>query len=564
MDILKAFSLYDKEYPINIQGTVENPLFQANQIGRLLDMTNINKVLASYSDDLKVLTGSYSLGGMQKTAFLTESGLYRLLARSTKPIANTFQKWMVQVLKEIRLTGEYKLKQQLEIDAKLIKLNAKMDIHNKIIEYYSKKNVVYICQLRENDDDTILIKIGSSQNIKQRIQGITTSYGVIPIVLDIFESLNHTQFEKFLRDHDSIKSLYHATQKMDGVTTRETYLVNDEQYAGIIRIAKSNVAKFLPVDNEELTERINEQNKELAMYEKTRDEHAMAFVEKELEKEEICRQIAENELRESETFLQAITDLREMEVIRQQNMARIQADPSLNAILEPQLKLEEVAHAFLKRRVHSRSPKVCQYDKTTLELLNIYDSIIDVIRKFNSSSPCALKDAAKNRTIYKDYRWMMMDRESTETPVPQPTVESHQKNIEPIAMIDIKQTKILEVYACQRDAASARNLAGFSTISRAIKNKSISSGHYWNFFNQCSQDMRDEYLSERDLPQPHIKTNGNSVIQYDPISNKEVARYHSITEVVKRFQMSPVSLRKYAATGEPHNGFKWKIVKASE
>ena len=226
--------------------------------------------------------------------------------------------------------------------------------------------------------------------------------------------------------------------------------------------------------------------------------------------------------------------------------------------------MEEPDNTFVKRRVHSRSPKVCQYDKTTLELINIYDSIIDVIRKFNSSSPSALKEAAKNRTIYKDYRWMMMDRESTETPVPQPTVASHQKNIEPIAMIDIKQTKILEVYACQRDAASARNLAGFSTISRSIKNKSISSGHYWNFFNQCSQDMRDVYLSERDLPEPHIKTNGNSVIQYDPISNKEIARYHSITEVVKRFQMSPVSLRKYAATGEPHNGFKWKIVKASE
>ena len=33
MDILKAFKLLDKTIEINIQGTLENPLFQANQIG---------------------------------------------------------------------------------------------------------------------------------------------------------------------------------------------------------------------------------------------------------------------------------------------------------------------------------------------------------------------------------------------------------------------------------------------------------------------------------------------------------------------------------------------------
>ena len=41
MDILKAFSLLDAEYQINIQGTLEDPLFQANQIGKLLGIVNI-------------------------------------------------------------------------------------------------------------------------------------------------------------------------------------------------------------------------------------------------------------------------------------------------------------------------------------------------------------------------------------------------------------------------------------------------------------------------------------------------------------------------------------------
>ena len=41
MDILKLFNLYDKEIQINIKGTIEDPLFQANQIGKLLTIKNI-------------------------------------------------------------------------------------------------------------------------------------------------------------------------------------------------------------------------------------------------------------------------------------------------------------------------------------------------------------------------------------------------------------------------------------------------------------------------------------------------------------------------------------------
>jgi len=36
MDIFRAFNLNDEEHIINIQGTVEDPLFQANQVCDLL------------------------------------------------------------------------------------------------------------------------------------------------------------------------------------------------------------------------------------------------------------------------------------------------------------------------------------------------------------------------------------------------------------------------------------------------------------------------------------------------------------------------------------------------
>ena len=58
-------------------------------------------------------------------------------------------------------------------------------------------------------------------------------------------------------------------------------------------------------------------------------------------------------------------------------------------------------------------------------------------------------------------------------------------------MIDIKQTKILDVFATQKEACEARNLKSRS-FTRAIKQNSISSGHYWNYFDDCDDEMKIE------------------------------------------------------------------------
>jgi len=221
---------------------------------------------------------------------------------------------------------------------------------------------------------------------------------------------------------------------------------------------------------------------------------------------------------------------------------------------------EEINCNFVKRRFNTRSPKVFQYNKDTLELINIYDSVIDVIRNVHGSSHTGLREASKANTIYKNCRWVLQDRDIIETPIPLPTVKSSNKSIEYIAMIDIKKTKIMEVFASQRDAAESRNLAGFSTISRAIKQSSISSGHYWNFFDNCSQEMKDEFLSNNSLPDRFIKKNSKYVIQIDPITNKEIQQFASITDVTLKFQMSHTTLKKVSITNEIHKGYKWKII----
>ena len=78
---------------IDIRGTPEEPLFQANQIGAQLGLGNIRETIEDFDEDeLRVRITDTS----RAANFLTELGLYRLLGMSRKPLARPFQKWVAK------------------------------------------------------------------------------------------------------------------------------------------------------------------------------------------------------------------------------------------------------------------------------------------------------------------------------------------------------------------------------------------------------------------------------------------------------------------------------------
>ena len=422
------------------------------------------------------------------------------------------------------------------------------------MDFCKQKNVVYVCKLRDEPDDKFIIKIGSSQNIKERFLNIQNDYKMVPILLNIFDCMAHTQFENWIRKHEFIKPLFFPIKRENGTITRETFLVNEEQYNNIIKLMQTGVSQFTDINKLLELEEIKNLNKKLDI---TLEEIRLKQYEINLKQDEM--NLRQNELKSEQYKIQLKIQENNIMIQFQENTKE---EPELEPSLEEEKEPEPIIpdNLYVKTRENARSPKVYQYDASTLELIKMYDSVISVIRDFNSSSGSALREAAKNNTIYKGYRWMMVDRNATEDPTLLPTVEIRTQSIEYIAMIDIKQTKILEVFSCQKEAAKARNLVGFSTISRSIKQGSISSGHYWNIFNRCSDEMQNEYLKTNKLPEPYIKNNGITVVQINPVNNEEIKTYDSITEVLKKHQMSRGSLNKASKENIVHNGFKWKIL----
>ena len=172
MDIIKAFSNNEQEYHITIKGTEKHPLFRANDIGEVLGIKNIRSAIQYFEKTEKVVVSADTFGGNQMVSFLTTLGLYKLLTMSKKPIAKIFQKWMFNVIEEIRLNGEYKLNKEIQ------ELKNELEIKNDIIEKQIDDHTLNNLILREK---TIL------EQYKNNIQCVY--YGQISNVSETGEKL---------------------------------------------------------------------------------------------------------------------------------------------------------------------------------------------------------------------------------------------------------------------------------------------------------------------------------------------------------------------------------------
>jgi excisionase family DNA binding protein len=86
--------------------------FVAKDVCRCLGLTHTTKALSNIDEDERGVQKVHTFGGMQEMMLISESGLYRLMMRSNKPEAVTFQKVIAkEVIPSIRKNGGYMLPQ---------------------------------------------------------------------------------------------------------------------------------------------------------------------------------------------------------------------------------------------------------------------------------------------------------------------------------------------------------------------------------------------------------------------------------------------------------------------
>ena len=111
MNALQVFSYENNEVRITEQNG--DIWFVAKDVCDILGLSNVTEALKPLDDDekmtLRISEGhSGQRGGAQSVNIISESGLYSLIFRSSKPEAKAFSRWVrKEVLPEIRQTGSY-------------------------------------------------------------------------------------------------------------------------------------------------------------------------------------------------------------------------------------------------------------------------------------------------------------------------------------------------------------------------------------------------------------------------------------------------------------------------
>ena len=104
-----------KHFNIEIFGTYEKPLFKAKDIGELLGFKNVREIIKNYNNKQKLgVSLTDTIGRSQETNMLTEKGLYKILMRSRKPIAEEFQDWVCELIEKIRLNSNNLLQTKIK------------------------------------------------------------------------------------------------------------------------------------------------------------------------------------------------------------------------------------------------------------------------------------------------------------------------------------------------------------------------------------------------------------------------------------------------------------------
>lgn len=82
--------------------------FVGADVCKVLGLANPHSSLALLDDDEKGVHTMDTLGGAQTVTIVSEAGVYRLVFKSRKPVAERFKRWLAhEVIPSIRKTGSY-------------------------------------------------------------------------------------------------------------------------------------------------------------------------------------------------------------------------------------------------------------------------------------------------------------------------------------------------------------------------------------------------------------------------------------------------------------------------
>ena len=522
MEVVKAFNSNKLHTEIVIKGTYDKPLFRASDIANILEMSNIRATIQHFDNTEKVVNSIDTLGGNQQVTFLTEKGLYKILFKSRKPIAEQFQNWVCEVIIELRKTGIYSLQKELEktkqdYDKQLIKEKSLEREQFLLREFGIITSIIYIIKVKSYDNGEYIIKIGESRRgIQFRYNEHKTKYAEV-LLLDCFFVKKSKDFENFLHNHEQIK--YTKVTNLEGhENERELFLIGKGlMYSTLIHIITTNINHF------------NEYNE--TDFEKIRLENETL---KELIYGKLSSQPKHNECIITQEMINNQKSLFEkIHLLEKTN----------KEILEKLNTIQTKTTTNFNEHLVTLGPRLQQINPETMQINKVYESVAECIKEYNYKlKRPSINKAVSENTIYNSFRWMFVERDKDPNIITniQKTKQTKSQNIGYVAKVNKDKTEIINVYIDRKTAAIDNGYKSLSALDNPVKNTTLSNGYYYILYNNCSDELKNEFV-KKNKGEPILYKDG--IGKYDK-ENNLLKEYVCKYDCIKQLQMSDKTLTK--------------------
>ena len=542
MDIVKAFNSNELHTEIIIKGNIQNPLFRASDIGIVLDISTIRSVIRDFNETEKVVLSTHTLGGLQDVTFLTEKGLYKVLFKSRKPIAEKFQDWICEVIKELRLKGTYDLQQQLEqktneltqIEDKKNKEYEQKLVKEKILErekillkeFETIGSIFYIIKVKTFENGQYIVKVGESRiGIINRYKEHKYKYDEC-LLLDCFLVNRSKDFETFIKDNEKI-SPSNVKDLPGHENETELFLIGKNlSYKTLLNIVNNNVKYF------------NDNNQEI---EKLKLELEI------LKLKENSPQISNNDDENIKELLKIVNTLnRKIDNLEKSN------EEIMNKLNSQQTKIT----TGFNQQLPTLGPRVQKINPETMQLVKVYESVTEVMNENKDIKRPSINKAVQENTIYCGFRWLLVERNLDPNIINNisPTKETRTQNTGYIAQINKEQAEIVNVFIDRKTAAFENGYESASALDNPVKNFVLTKGFYYKLYEDCEIILREKF-EEKNKGLPLLYKNG--IGQYDS-ENNLVCSFVCKYDCIRSLKMSDKTLAKSLEKNIQYNGFYYK------
>jgi hypothetical protein len=527
-------------------------------------------------------------GGHNKESILLNVKTFKLLCiKSATSRANEIHNYFVKLellLHEVVKEESEELRQQLQLSNErnqqlenqfveietqnlALKTQNEFEKHAWLCQHYEKKRLVYIMKLETLDNGKTILKVGHTTEVRQRCQSISAFFGIKVILLDAFPCDFCYEFEQFLhRQPVLVKHKYNGLINKSK-KSNEAYLISDSKsYRKIKDFIRRNIYRFNTREGSEDTY----QHLEHLSHRLCRCDGCS-----------LCRRhlkvaainAAFEMYKDDKVKLEEIIDkivsgnqeVKANEVIEQTN--EVIEETNQDIIENENHKVEETDTTIVEQipisRPNSYSPKVQIYDPNDLsKVINVFDSITEATRQMNGTSYTHIKYASRHRTLYKGFRWNLVNSN-----ISNPfdvvdigrTIATNEKKSGVVAMLNLDKTKVIRLFLLQKEAAKFCNVQP-SVICNAINYNSPIGGHYFASWDNLDETLHIEYMRTNELPILLKKPKGLAVQKINPQTNEMECEYPSIADATKDSKISPKSIKKSSYENVAIGGWKWKIV----